>query len=173
MRHRLFSRSSSAWPCASSLVNFSNLISETFLYGATFFLGLTWESSAKPTILNPVVLKLLLLGMLALLLSGIGGIIGGYACISVYKGKYNDHPASPGPDCVPTTAKVVQKIATQANPECNDPAACTGREHQQASSGSHPDHLHANVALNRGPIRARSPDGDAQSCRFGARPVAA
>jgi oxaloacetate decarboxylase beta subunit len=99
------------------LVNFSNLIGETFLYGATFFLGLTLGILCEAsTILNPVVLKLLLLGMLALLLSGIGGIIGGYALYFWYKGKYNPIIGIAGVSCVPTTAKVVQKIATQANP---------------------------------------------------------
>ena len=74
------------------------------------------SSCEASTILNPVVLKLLLLGMLALLLSGIGGIIGGYALYFWYKGKYNPMIGIAGVSCVPTTAKVVQKIATQANP---------------------------------------------------------
>jgi len=101
----------------SGLVNFANLMGGTFLYGATFFLGLTLGILCEAsTILDPVVLKLLLLGMLALLLSGIGGIIGGYALYFWYKGKYNPIIGIAGVSCVPTTAKVVQKIATQANP---------------------------------------------------------
>jgi oxaloacetate decarboxylase beta subunit len=67
-------------------------------------------------LLDPVVLKLLLLGCLALLLSGIGGIIGGYALYFWYKGKYNPMIGIAGVSCVPTTAKVVQKLATEANP---------------------------------------------------------
>jgi oxaloacetate decarboxylase beta subunit len=101
----------------SNLVNFRNLLSENFLYGATFFLGLTLGILCEAsTILNPVVLKLLLLGMLALLISGIGGIIGGYALYFWYKGKYNPIIGIAGVSCVPTTAKVVQKIATDAKP---------------------------------------------------------
>jgi oxaloacetate decarboxylase beta subunit len=101
----------------SGLSNFSNLIGETFLYGATFFLGLTLGILCEAgTILNPVVLKLLLLGMLALLISGIGGIIGGYVLYFWYKGKYNPIIGIAGVSCVPTTAKVVQKIASHANP---------------------------------------------------------
>ena len=101
----------------SGLVNFANLMGSTFLYGATFFLGLTLGILCEAsTILDPVVLKLLLLGILALLLSGIGGIIGGYALYFWYKGKYNPIIGSAGVSCVPTTAKLVQKIATQANP---------------------------------------------------------
>ncbi|MGB5011883.1 MAG: sodium ion-translocating decarboxylase subunit beta, partial [Candidatus Dechloromonas phosphoritropha] len=53
----------------SGLVNFANLMGGTFLYGATFFLGLTLGILCEASvILDPVVLKLLLLGMLALLL---------------------------------------------------------------------------------------------------------
>lgn len=51
----------------SGLENFSKLLSETFLYGATFFLGLTLGVLCEAnTLLDPTVLKLLLLGMLAL-----------------------------------------------------------------------------------------------------------
>ena len=74
----------------SGLVNFQNLLSETFLYGATFFLALTLGVLCEAsTLLDPVVLKLLLLGCLALLFSAIGGIIGGYVLYFWYKGKYN------------------------------------------------------------------------------------
>lgn len=101
----------------SGLVSFQNLIGETFLYGATFFLGLTLGILCEAsTLLDPVVLKLLLLGCLALLLSGIGGIIGGYVLYFWYRGKYNPMIGIAGVSCVPTTAKVVQKIATEANP---------------------------------------------------------
>lgn len=101
----------------SGLVNFQNLIGETFLYGATFFLGLTLGILCEAsTLLNPVVLKLLVLGCLAILLSGIGGIIGGYVLYFWYKGKYNPMIGIAAVSCVPTTAKVVQKIATEANP---------------------------------------------------------
>ncbi|HYO28764.1 MAG TPA: sodium ion-translocating decarboxylase subunit beta [Azonexus sp.] len=101
----------------SGLVNFQNLLSETFLYGATFFLALTLGVLCEAsTLLDPVVLKLLLLGCLALLLSAIGGIIGGYALYFWYKGKYNPMIGIAGVSCVPTTAKIVQKLATEANP---------------------------------------------------------
>ncbi len=101
----------------SGLVNFQNLLGETFLYGATFFLGLTLGILCEAsTLLDPVVLKLLLLGCLALLLSGIGGILGGYVLYFWYRGKYNPMIGIAGVSCVPTTAKVVQKIATEANP---------------------------------------------------------
>jgi sodium ion-translocating decarboxylase beta subunit len=101
----------------SGLVNFQNLMGETFLYGATFFLGLTLGVLCEAsTLLNPVVLKLFVLGCLAILISGIGGIIGGYVLYFWYKGKYNPMIGIAAVSCVPTTAKVVQKLATEANP---------------------------------------------------------
>ena len=101
----------------SGLVNFQSMLSETVLYGATFFLGLTLGILCEAdTILSPVVLKLLLLGILALTLSAIGGIIGGYVLYFWYGGKYNPMIGVAGVSCVPTTAKIVQKMATQANP---------------------------------------------------------
>lgn len=101
----------------SGLVNFQNLLSETVLYGATFFLGLTLGILCEAsTILSPVVLKLLLLGILALTLAAIGGIIGGYVLYFWYRGKYNPMIGVAGVSCVPTTAKIVQKIAGQSNP---------------------------------------------------------
>lgn len=101
----------------SGLLNFQNLLSETVLYGATFFLGLTLGILCEAnTILSPVVLKLLLLGILALTLAAIGGIIGGYVMYFWYKGKYNPMIGVAGVSCVPTTAKIVQKMATAASP---------------------------------------------------------
>jgi len=74
----------------SDLPNFYELFSNTVLYGATFFLGLTLGILCEAgTILSPVVLKLLVLGILSLLISGIGGIIGGYAIYYWSGKKYN------------------------------------------------------------------------------------
>ena len=101
----------------SGLESLSTLISETFLYGATFFLGLTLGVLCEAgTLLEPTVLKLLLLGILALLVSAIGGIIGGYVLYFATGGRFNPMIGIAGVSCVPTTAKVVQKIATAANP---------------------------------------------------------
>ncbi len=101
----------------SGLASFQSLLGETVLYGATFFLGLTLGILCEAnTILEPVVLKLLLLGILALTLSAIGGLAGGYLLWWWYDGKYNPLIGVAGVSCVPTTAKVVQKIAAEANP---------------------------------------------------------
>ena len=94
----------------SDLPNFYELFSNTVLYGATFFLGLLLGVLCEAgTILSPVVLKLLVLGILALLISGIGGILGGYVMYYWSGKKYNPVIGIAGVSCVPTTAKVAQK----------------------------------------------------------------
>ncbi|WP_068431101.1 sodium ion-translocating decarboxylase subunit beta [Piscicoccus intestinalis] len=102
----------------AGITQFQDLLSNVFLYGATFFLGLTLGVLCEAsTLLNPQVLILLLLGMLALLVSGIGGIIGGYVMYFATGGKINPIIGIAGVSCVPTTAKVAQKIATHDNPQ--------------------------------------------------------
>jgi oxaloacetate decarboxylase beta subunit len=101
----------------SGIESLTRLLGDTFLYGATFFLGLTLGVLCEAnTILDPTVLKLLLLGMLALLISALGGLAGGYLLYFWYRGKYNPIIGIAGVSCVPTTAKVVQKIAAEASP---------------------------------------------------------
>jgi carboxybiotin decarboxylase len=77
-------------------------------------LGILCESS---TILNPKVFPLLVLGMLSLLISGVGGIIGGYVAYVFTGGKVNPVIGISGVSCVPTTAKVAQKIVFKDNPQ--------------------------------------------------------
>jgi Na+-transporting methylmalonyl-CoA/oxaloacetate decarboxylase beta subunit len=101
----------------SGLADFQRLLGGPVLYGATFFLGLTLGILCEAnTILSPVVLKLLLLGILALTLSAVGGVLGGYVLYYWYRGKYNPMIGIAGVSCVPTTAKIVQKMANQAAP---------------------------------------------------------
>jgi len=100
----------------SGLEKYISLIEDNFLYGATFFLGLLLGLLCDAnTILKPEVLPLLLLGMLALLLSGIGGIIGGYIVYALTKGNFNPTIGIAGVSCVPTTAKVAQKEVSHVN----------------------------------------------------------
>lgn len=100
----------------SGLEKYTALIENIFLYASTFFLGLMLGvlCDAK-TILDPKILKLLLLGMLALLLSGIGGILGGYIIYLFSKKNFNPVIGIAGVSCVPTTAKVAQKEVSKAN----------------------------------------------------------
>jgi carboxybiotin decarboxylase len=101
----------------SELTPFIRVIEQTLLYGATLFLGLMLGVlCGAEVLLDPVVLKLLLLGILALLLSGIGGIGGGYALYFLTKKRYNPIIGIAGVSCVPTTAKVVQKLIQKEAP---------------------------------------------------------
>lgn len=101
----------------SGVEPFVKLLSETVLYGATFFLGLVLGVLCEArTILDPTVLVLLALGMLALLLSALGGLAGGYALWWASGGRVNPIVGVAGVSCVPTTAKVVQQLATEARP---------------------------------------------------------
>lgn len=102
----------------AGIPQFQELLSSVFLYGATFFLGLILGALCEAsTLLDPVVLKLLLLGMLALLISGIGGILGGYVLYFASGRKVNPIIGIAGVSCIPTTAKVAQKMATHENPQ--------------------------------------------------------
>ena len=93
-------------------------MADIILYASTLFLGLLLGILCEAsTIMNPKVLPLLLLGMLALLLSGIGGILGGYIMWFFTKGKFNPLVGLAGVSCVPSTAKVAQKQAAAANPQ--------------------------------------------------------
>ena len=65
---------------------------------------------------DPVVLKLLVLGILALLLSGVGGLIGGYCLYFLSGGRYNPVVGIAGVSCVPSTAKVAQKVVATDDP---------------------------------------------------------
>jgi oxaloacetate decarboxylase beta subunit len=101
----------------AGLKKYVELIGGPILYGSTFFLGLMLGVLCEAsTILNPVVLKLLVLGMLSLLLSGIGGIGGGYVMWLIKRGQFNPTIGIAGVSCVPTTAKVAQKAVTDVNP---------------------------------------------------------
>ena len=101
----------------SGIKQFQDLLNGPVLYMSTMFLGLTLGILCEAnTILDPKVLPLLLLGMLSLLLSGIGGLLGGYVAYFFTKGKVNPVLGIAGVSCVPTTAKVAQKVVSKANP---------------------------------------------------------
>ena len=101
----------------SGIKAFQDLVSGPMLYTATLFLGLMLGILCDAnTIMDPKVLPLLLLGSLSLLVSGIGGILGGYLMYFVSGGKVNPVVGIAGVSCVPTTAKVAQKIVSKDNP---------------------------------------------------------
>ena len=101
----------------SGIKQFQELLNGPILYMSTMFLGMTLGILCEAnTIFDPKVLPLLLLGMLSLLLSGVGGIIGGYVAYFCTGGKVNPVVGIAGVSCVPTTAKVAQKIVQKDNP---------------------------------------------------------
>lgn len=100
----------------SGVTRYIKLTEDVFLYGATLFLGLMLGVLCEAsTILNPKIIGLLLLGMFALLFSGIGGIIGGYIIYYINGKNFNPVIGIAGVSCVPTTAKVAQKEVSKAN----------------------------------------------------------
>lgn len=102
----------------AGLQYFTSMIENTLLYGATFFLGLLLGVLCEAsTIFNPKVLLLLVLGIIALLLSGIGGIIGGYILYIATGRKFNPVIGIAGVSCVPSTAKVAQKEVSAVAPD--------------------------------------------------------
>lgn len=101
----------------SGLEKFRFFVSDIVLYGSTLTLGLLLGvlCDAK-TIMNPQVLPLLVLGLVALGLSAVGGLIGGYLMYFFTGGKYNPVIGIAGVSCVPSTAKVAQKAVSKDNP---------------------------------------------------------
>ena len=97
---------------------FVKVIDGPILYGATMFLGLLLGVLCEAsTILNPKVLLLLILGILALLLSGVGGIIGGFIVYLASGRKINPTIGIAAVSCVPSTAKVAQKEVSKITPD--------------------------------------------------------
>ena len=102
----------------AKITRYVEFISGPLLYGSTFFLGLTLGALlGVDIILNPKVLILLILGMIALTLSGFGGLMGGLIYYKMTKNKeaFNPLLGIAAVSCVPTCAKVAQKVAYQAN----------------------------------------------------------
>ena len=99
-----------------NLLRHFEFLSGPLLYGSTFFLGFVLGALlTAETILDGSVWKLLILGCVALLLSGLGGLAGGMIAYKVSKGKINPLIGIAGVSCVPSTAKVAQSCAFKAN----------------------------------------------------------
>jgi len=101
----------------SGLIQFHELLSGPILYGATFFLGLLLGVLCEAgMLLHPQVLSLLLLGIVALLFSGVGGLLGGYALYFLSGRRYNPVIGIAGVS-LPTTARVAQRAVTASDPD--------------------------------------------------------
>jgi carboxybiotin decarboxylase len=91
-------------------------LSGPLLYGSTFFLGFVLGALlSADVILSGEVWKLLILGCLSLLLSGLGGLAGGMIAYKITNGKINPLIGVAGVSCLPSCAKIAQKCAYQAN----------------------------------------------------------
>jgi oxaloacetate decarboxylase beta subunit len=100
----------------SGVKEYIDLLQGPVLYLSTMFLGLMLGVLCDAnTIMDPKVLPLLLLGILALLISGIGGILGGYILYFITGGKFNPAVGIAGVSCTPTTSKVAQKVVSKYN----------------------------------------------------------
>lgn len=99
---------------------YTELLEEGLSYFATFFLGVILGVLCEAsTILNPTVLIILALGILALAISAVGGLLGGLLMYFLYRRKHEDfNPVIgiAGVSCVPTTAKLAQHAAMEENP---------------------------------------------------------
>lgn len=99
----------------SGITKYVTMIESTFLYAASFFLGLMLGVLCDAnTILNPVVAPLLFLGILALTLSAVGGVIGGYFIYFISGKNFNPTVGIAAVSCVPSTAKIAQKEVSKA-----------------------------------------------------------
>lgn len=111
----------------SGLKHLIDFIKGPLLYGSTFLLGILLGVLCDARLLlNPKIFLLLILGIIALLLSGIGGLIGGYIMYFITKGKFNPVIGIAGVSCVPTTVKVAQKSIKEVNPNTNVLAIAIG-----------------------------------------------
>jgi len=100
----------------SGIKEYIDLLQGPILYLSTMFLGLMLGVLCDAnTLMDPKVLPLLLLGILSLLISGIGGILGGYVLFFISGGKYNPAIGIAGVSCVPSTAKVAQKLVSKVD----------------------------------------------------------
>lgn len=96
---------------------YTELLEKGLTSFSTFFLGLTLGTLCEAsTLLNPAVIKILVLGILALAVSGVGGLIGGWVFFKIKKGDFNPVVGISGVSCVPTTAKLAQHAAEEENP---------------------------------------------------------
>jgi oxaloacetate decarboxylase beta subunit len=100
----------------SGVFKYMQLLEDVLLYGATFFLGLLLGVLCEAsTLLNPKILVLLVLGIIALALAAVGGIIGGFVVYKFTGKRFNPVIGVAGVSCIPTTAKIAQKEAQKVN----------------------------------------------------------
>lgn len=101
----------------AEIVPYQNLLEKTVLYTGTLFLGLLLGTLCEAaTLLNPKVIILVALGIVALFFSGVGGILGGWLIYYISRKNYNPAIGIAGVSCMPTTAKLAQHAVEEENP---------------------------------------------------------
>ncbi len=104
----------------AGISRYVTLLENGISYLATFFLGLLLGVLCEAsTLLDPTVIILLILGILALGISAIGGLIGGWVMYLVHKKKgedFNPVVGIAGVSCMPSTAKLAQQAAQDEKP---------------------------------------------------------
>jgi oxaloacetate decarboxylase beta subunit len=102
----------------SKVTRYMFFADEIILTGSTLFLGFILGCLlSADVVVEPKMLKLIVLGFVALFLSGVGGLLGGYVVCWISKGKINPLVGISGVSCVPSTAKVAHKCANAVNEE--------------------------------------------------------
>ncbi|MGN0967625.1 MAG: Na+-transporting malonate decarboxylase, carboxybiotin decarboxylase subunit [Oscillospiraceae bacterium] len=104
----------------AGISRYTELLENGISYFATFFLGLLLGVLCEAsTILDPTVIVLLILGIVALAISAIGGLAGGWIMYLIHKKKgedFNPVLGVAGVSCMPSTAKLAQHAAQDENP---------------------------------------------------------
>lgn len=102
----------------AEIVPYQDLIENTVMYTATILLGLLLGCLCEAsTLLNPKVAIIVALGILALAISGVVGVVGGWVVYWAKGGKnFNPVVGIAGVSCVPSTAKIAQHAAEDENP---------------------------------------------------------
>jgi carboxybiotin decarboxylase len=102
----------------SKVTRYMFFADEIILTGSTLFLGFILGCLlSADVVVEPTMFKLLILGFIALFLSGVGGLLGGYIVCWISGGKINPLVGIAGVSCVPSTAKVAHKCANEVNEE--------------------------------------------------------
>lgn len=101
----------------AEIIPYQDLLENTLLYTGTMVLGLLLGTLCEAsTLLDPKVAPLIVLGILALTVSGAVGLLGGWVVYWFKKGNFNPVIGISGVSCVPTTAKIAQHVAEDEDP---------------------------------------------------------
>ncbi|EMN3921944.1 Na+-transporting malonate decarboxylase, carboxybiotin decarboxylase subunit [Citrobacter farmeri] len=104
----------------ADILPYHKLLESTITYSATFFLSLLLGTlCSAQTLMDPKVGIILVLGIGALVISGIGALAGGWFIYFLSRRKnysYNPVVGISGVSCMPTCAKIAQYEVTAENP---------------------------------------------------------